>query len=307
MGDRLFKKLDDPEYLTRSPIFVFAADPQASGGLQCLGRTAGHARTRPEFLALLRQFIKDAVIDGLLLTPADAEVLAVDERLFDESPVTPIVRMNAETGIWNPRSGRYRETPSLPFSTVTLKEAACGGAVRLGLYSLTLNNQAVSDEMVLSAYLQFARAVGAQPDFDHLLEVFLPNVEQPGMDAEAQGWFVADSIARLMSYLHRHQRPRFIKTAYTTPAVWEALTRFDPTLIVGALGGPRRNARATLQLAHDVTAYGGRAILFGRAIFEEESPRRIAQALRAVLDRTMTPEEAYREYQLRHSLSREVQ
>lgn len=297
MGDHLFKKLDDPESLQRSPLFVFAADPQASGGLHCLGQTAGRARTRPEFLALLRQFVSDAVIDGLLLTPADAERLVVEERLFEHSPVTPIVRMNAETGIWNPRSGRYRETPSLPFSTVTVEDATYGGAIRLGLYSITLNNRAESDAAVLSAYLQFARAVGERPDFDHLLEVFLPNVEQPGMDEEAQGQFVADSIARLMSVLQRRQRPRFIKTAYTTPAVWEALTRFDPTLIVGALGGPRRDARATLQLAHDVIAHGGRAILFGRSIFEERSPRLIARALRAVLDGTMTPDGAYREYQ----------
>lgn len=297
MGDRLFKKLDDPDSLRRSPIFVFAADPQASGGLLCLGETAGRARTRPEFLALLRQFVVDAVIDGLLLTPADAALLTVEERLFDDSPVTPLVRTNAETGIWNPRSSRYRESPSLPFPTVTIEDAASGGVVRLGLYSITLNNRADSDEVVLSAYLRFARAVGERPDFDHVLEVFLPNLPQPGLDPEAQGQFVADSIGRLMSYLLPHQRPRFLKTAYTTPAVWESLTRFDPTLIVGALGGPRRDARTTLHLAHDVITHGGRAILFGRAIFEEQSPRQIVRALRAVLDGRMTPDDAYSAYQ----------
>jgi len=305
VGERVFEKLADPDWLRRSPIFVFAADALASGGIQGLGQEkhpTPHYRTRPEFLELLRQITADGYIDGLLMTPADAEVLTVDERIFDHSPVTPIVRMNAETGIWNPRHGLYRQQPSLPFQTVPLsgETLICTARechLRLGLFSITLNNDVRADEQMLNAYLQFAWEVGDLPGFDHILEVFLPNLNLPGLDHEKRGQYVADSIVRTMSYLRAHQRPRFIKTEFTTPQVWQELCQFDPTLVIGALGGPHRGPRETLQLAQDVITYGGQVILFGRSIFGEENPRLIARALRAVLDREKTPDEALREYQ----------
>ena len=68
-------------------------------------------------------------------------------------------------------------------------------------------------------------------------------------------------------------------------------------MIIGALGGPRINTRKTLELAANVVNGGGRATLFGRTIFEDDNPRAICKALRAVLDRTMTADEAYAIYQ----------
>ena len=121
MGNRIFDKLADPESLYNNPIFVFAADPLASAGIQGLGYIQypePHFRTHPEFLQLQRDLVADGSIDGLLMTPADAEILALEERLFDQTEVTPIVRMNAETGIWNPRFGNYQSVLSQPFQTV---------------------------------------------------------------------------------------------------------------------------------------------------------------------------------------------
>ena len=309
MGDIIFEKLAKPEELSKSPIFVFAADAMASTSIQGLGRVQGptpHYRTRPEFLQLQREFIEDGYIDGLLMTPADAEVLALDEDLFADSPITPIVRMNAETGIWNPRYGVYRQKLSRPFQTVPLDQAkyceeltncAIECKIKLGLYSITLNNDVEADERMLNAYMQFAKEVSKIRGFDHILEVFLPNVNLPGMDLEKRGQYTGDSIVRTMNYLRKRERPLFIKTAYTTQGVWDELTRFDPTLIIGALGGARQNARATLELAYNVTEYGGKVILFGRAVFQEDNPRLIAKALREVLDRKTMPEDAHKEYQ----------
>ena len=309
MGNRIFEKLSNPDLLRRSPIFVFAADPLAAGGIHGLGRETRpnpHYRTRLEFLNLLRKVAAEGYVDGLLMTPADAEVLAVDERLFDTHPVTPLVRVNAETAIWNPRFGKYRQQYSHPFQTIPVSDAcycdySIGEAkachIQLGLYSITLNNDVEADERTLNAYLQFAREVGETPGFDHILEVFLPNVNLPGMDEKARGQYVADSIVRTMSYLRKHQRPLFIKTVYTTHETWRDLTSFDPTLVIGALGGPRQNTRKTLQLACDVTEYGGRVILFGRSVFEEDDPCLMTKYLRAVLDRTMTVDEAHTAYQ----------
>jgi len=310
MGDQVFEKLDNPELLNKSPIFVFAADPLASAGIRGLGieyKPEPHYRTRPEFLQLQREIVEDGYIDALLMTPADAEVLALDERIFDSSPVTPIVRMNSETSIWNPRHGRYRQSLSEPFRTVLpqdiknycelLVAPALECHVRLGLYSITLNNDVTADKRILDEYIKFAHEIGEIQSFNHILEVFLPNVRIPGMDEKKAGQYIADSLVRTMSYLRKRQRPLFIKTEFTTPETWQELNSFDPSIVIGALGGPRKNALDTLTLARDVVKYGGKVILFGRKVFGEDNPRLIAKALRSVLDQEMPPEEAYAEYQ----------
>lgn len=297
MGDRVFGKLARPETLAKSPIFVFAGDAQAAGGLRGLGSVGGAAqrrwRTRPEYQQLCRDLSLDGAIDGCLMTPADAETLAVDERFFDRIDVTPLVRTNAETWIWSPRHGAYNRAVSRPFQTVPLRDAGfCRELIcqvqdfniRLGLYSITLNNDVEADLRTLETYLAYAHEVGRTPGFDHFLEVFLPNTPQHGLSGEQMGEYVADNIVRTMSYLRRSERPLFIKTAYTTASVWRELCSFDPTLIIGALGGPRGDARSTLELAHNVVANGGKVILFGRAVFEDENPRVMCQALRRVLD-----------------------
>jgi len=161
MGERVFEKLNDPAGLHKSPLLVFAGDALAAGGLRGLGRVfeKGRARPRrqPEFLQLCRDLTADGAIDGCLLTPADAEQLAVEEGLFRTTPITPLVRLNAETSIWSPRHGQYQHQRAQPFTTVSFgaewpETAYCttaanstlsGGLechVRLGLYSITLNN-----------------------------------------------------------------------------------------------------------------------------------------------------------------------
>jgi hypothetical protein len=313
MGERVFEKLADPQGLYKSPILVFAGDALAAGGLRGLGKVRDGGKSRPrkqlEFLQLCRDLTTDGYIDGCLMTPADAETLAVEERFFNRTPITPMVRLNAETSIWSPRHGEYRRTPAQPFTTVQVDSHAPEAAycttlgdalechVRIGLYSITLNNDVDNDRRTLMTYLEFAREVGNHPQFDHFLEVFLPNVNLPGLDYEKRGQYVADSIVRTMSYLKKHQRPRFIKTEYTGESTWKELCDFDPGLIIGALGGPRVSTRKTLELAANVVAGGGRALLFGRTIFDDDNPRAICKALRAVVDRTMSVDEAYAMYQ----------
>jgi DhnA family fructose-bisphosphate aldolase class Ia len=52
-----------------------------------------------------------------------------------------------------------------------------------------------------------------------------------------------------------------------------------------------------LELAHAVVTNGGRAALFGRTIFDDDNPRAIVRALRAVLDQEMSVNEAFALYQ----------
>jgi hypothetical protein len=306
MGDRLYRKLSDRQSLGASPLFVFAADHLAGVGIHGLGPGGSSYRTHPEFVQLIRDVVKQGVVDAVLMTPADAELLAAGECLFQETPVTPLVRMNAETGIWSPRYGRYRKEHSFPFQTVPVDEEGwCASLIRTasesccvtaGLYSVTLNNDVAADHRTMSAYLGFARQVGRAEGFHHLLEVFPPNVELPEMEREQVAAYTADSIVRIMSHLTREQRPLLVKTACLDQAVWKELAGFDPELVIGALGGSYRDAETTLDLAHRVIRDGGRAVLFGRPVFMEQDPLGMCRSIRAVIDGEMSPPQALGAY-----------
>jgi hypothetical protein len=306
MGERFFQKLSNRENLKKSPVFVFAADHLAGVGIHGLGQSGSSYRTHPEFVQLIRDIVKQEMVDAVLMTPADAELLASMECLFQESPVTPLVRMNAETGIWSPRYGRYRAAPSVPFQTVPLGETDwCDSLIRTatgtccvtaGLYSITLNNKVAADHRTMSAYLTFAREVGKTENFHHILEVFPPNVKLPDMDQEEVASYTADSIVRIMNHLTRKQRPLLIKTQYLSAAIWKELTGFDPELVIGALGGSYMNAETTLDLACRVIRDGGGAVLFGRPVFMEKDPPGLCRAIRAVIDGEMSPAQALDTY-----------
>lgn len=308
MGNIVFDKLARPALLEKSPVLIFAADASAAFGIEGLGeelKPDRHFRTRPEFLNLLRHSAQDAYVDGILMTAADAETLAAEETIFNDSPVTPLIRFNAETHIWSPRHGKYAKQYSQPFQTIRLDDARlCQTAINtarlchipLGLYSITLNNDVEADTRTLNKFLDFAREIGDIQGLDYFLEVFLPNVRQPTMTDERAAEYVADSIVRILGFLLKKQKPLFIKTVYTTPALWRELCQFDPTIPIGAMGGSRKSTKQALQLAYDVTENGGKLILFGRNIYRDDKPRIIARALRNVLDRTMTVNEAYKFY-----------
>jgi hypothetical protein len=306
MGDRFFKKLSDRGSLRKSPVFVFAADHTAAVGIHGLGSSGASYRTHPDFIQLIRDIVRQRVVDAVLMAPADAELLSSMECLFQENPVTPLVRMNAETGIWSPRFGKYRAAPSLPFQTVPVEDAGwCDSLIRTatdsccvtaGLYSITLNNDVAADHRTMSAYLTFALEVGKVKNFHHILEVFPPNVDLPDMDREQVAGYTADSIVRIMSHLTRKQRPLLVKTQYLSTPIWKELTGFDPELVIGALGGSYENAETTLDLAHRVIRDGGRAVLFGRPVFMEQDPQGMCRAIRAVIDGRMSPDQALDAY-----------
>lgn len=306
MGERFFHKLSERESLDGSPLFVFAADHLAGVGIHGLGAAGSSYRTHPEFVQLIRSIVEQGVVDAVLMTPADAELLSAMECLFQDSPVTPLVRMNAETGIWSPRHGQYKTVPSIPFQTVPVTGADwCDSLIRTasdscrvtaGLYSVTLNNDVAADHRTMSAYLAFAREVGKKENFHHILEVFPPNVNLPEMDREQVASYTADSIVRITSHLTRRQRPLLIKTQYLSETVWRELTGFDPELVIGALGGSYQNAETTLDLAHRVIRGGGRAVLFGRPVFMEQDPPGMCGAIRAVIDGVMSASQALDAY-----------
>ena len=253
----------------------------------------------------IREIVEQQLVDILLMSVSNSDALAVDERLFDDSPITPAIRANDTTDIWLVGSqASYARQPSLPFRTAVLDEAmeADGGRpftlpgprVDLGLYSITLNNDATLDRATLEAYRDF-RLEARQLDFRHFLEVFAPNA--PGDNRiEDVPRFVNDSIVRLLAGIGRNSRPLFLKIPYFGPAragAARCLRQFTRGRYPGRLGGKHLRCVSTALGSEETRR---RAALFGRKINNAEHQLSFIKHLRALADGQIEPAEAVRSY-----------
>lgn len=260
-------------------------------------------RSLADYRQSMREIVQAGDIDILLMSPSSNEILTIEERLFDNSHVTPAARANDTTDIWLAYSGSYSQQPSLPHRTTTIDHLQCGRleckkdqrrlGTDLGLYSLTLNNDAELDGRALAEYRTF-RLEAESKKFRHFLEVFAPNT--PVRPIADVGRFVNDSIARLLAGVTRLGRPLFLKMPYLGPKALEMLHHYDPTLVIGILGGSAGTTRDAFQLLHDAKRYGARAALFGRKINQAEDQLSFVRCLRMVADGTVEPAEATRLY-----------
>lgn len=292
-------------------ILADAKDADMGLGIAAPGPNYGaDAARRPtrslaEFRDSIRQIVAQGLVDIMLVSPSTNEMLTLRERLFDHSPVTPAVRANDTTDIWCGLSGSYSRQPSLPFRSTSLAQIQSGhqGKVTnaeavpgadLGLYSITFNNDARLDRESLEAYREF-RETAARNGFRHFLEVFEPNQTGawPVRDIPA---FVNDCIVRTLAGVVSRERPIFLKIPYFGPAALEALVHYDPTLIVGILGGSAGTTLDAFQLLADARRYGARAALFGRKINSAEDPLAFIEALRRIADGDLQPREAVQIY-----------
>jgi hypothetical protein len=230
-------------------------------------------------------------------------LLAHRERLFDTLGVTPAVRMNDATDVWCPRGGKYRGYPSAPFASGFIEEAQFGSliaegrgepVVNLGLYSITFNNQLPADKDSLLAFKEF-RAEAQRKNFNYFLEVFPPNVDS-GLKAGEIPSFVNDNICRTLAGIPLGARPVFLKIPYFGPRALEELVAYDPSVIVGVLGGGSGTVYDAFKLLADAQKYGARAAFFGRKIKDAEDSLTFISFLRHIVDGQITPEEAVKAY-----------
>lgn len=274
-------------------------------GLSAPGSAGGPSRQRfrslAEYRDQMRELVRQELVDIMLMSPSSSEQVAIDEQLFAQSRVTPAARANDATDIWLGASGNYAAQPSRPFHTATLAQIRFGSAssvagpaaVDLGLYSLTLNNDAGLDRESLERYREF-RGLAEQAGVRHFLEVFAPNAPvQPIADVPR---FVNDSIARLLAGVVRSARPLFLKMPYFGPAAMESLCHYDPSLVVGILGGRAGTTHDAFRLVEQAKKYGARAALFGRKINQAEDQLAFVRLLRAVADDQLPADEATRAY-----------
>jgi hypothetical protein len=261
-------------------------------------------RTLAEFREQIRQVVRQGVVDIMLMSASTSEVLTIEERLFDDSHVTPAIRANDTSDIHVFRGSRVGQAASRPFRSATIDHVQCGHldcepsertrGVDLALYSMTFNNDCELDLATLTAYKAF-REEAERKGFRHFLEVFNPNL--PGVvPAELLPHFISDVIARTLAGVTSAGRPIFLKIPHPGPRALEELVAYDPHLVVGILGGSSGTTRDAFQLIHDAQRHGARLALFGRKINNAENQLAFIEFLRHIVDGVIEPEEAVRAY-----------
>ena len=249
--DRKLRLIHADPHGSREFILADAKDADMALAIGAPGRSperhSGEVRFRSihEYREMIRQIVRQELIDIMLMSASTSEVLTIHERLFDGSPVTPAARVNDTTDIHILRGGKYTNHPSLPFRTATLDHIQCGHidcapqerslGANLGLYSITFNNETVLDRQSLDAFKVF-RIEAERAGFRYFLEVFDPNV--PGaVSPEVLPGFINDAIVRSLAGVTEAGRPIFLKMVYHGPRAIEELLNYDPQIVIGILGG----------------------------------------------------------------------
>ncbi len=294
-------------------ILADAKDADMAYGLSAPGKSpeqhAGEAKfkTLDQYRDQIRQIIDQGLVDIVLMSASTNEILAIREKRFVNTPITPAIRANDTTDIWLAGAeGVYGSVPSRPFRTATLDHAMCGHidctqaerdakiGADLGLYSITFNNNPETDYEALLAYKQF-RIEAERVGFRHFLEVFSPNASGANTPTDIPK-FVNDHIVRTLAGVTSAGRPVFLKIPYYGPAAMEALARYDSNIIVGILGGSAGTTLDAFQMLHDAKKYGARVALYGRKINNADHQLSFVKYLRLIADSEIEPVEAVKAY-----------
>jgi hypothetical protein len=261
-------------------------------------------RTLEEYREQIRAITRQGLVDIMLMSSSTSHKLAIEERLFDASHVTPAVRANDTTDVHIARGSVYASEPARPFRSADIDQIQCGHldcapeertrGANLGLYSVTFNNDLKRDLDTLERFHEFRREA-ERKGFRYFLEVFDPNV--PGAVApDKLPGYVNDMIARMLAGVAGAGRPQFLKIVYHGPKALEELVTYDPHLVVGILGGAAGTTRDAFQLLHDARKHGGRVALYGRKINNAENQLAFVAFLRLIADGQIGPVEAVRAY-----------
>lgn len=263
-----------------------------------------HWKTLEEYREQIRAVVQQGLVDIMLMSASNVEQLAMRERLFEKSHITPAARANDTTDIWVIRGASYIQEPSRPFRTASIDHIKCGEldcdpeapalGADLGLYSVTFTHDMERDYETLRAFKEF-REEAERKNFRYFLEVFDPNVDTGLPPSDLDG-FINDHIIRSLAGVTEKGRPLFLKIAWRGPRAMEELVAYDPQLVVGILGGSAGTTYDAFKLIADAQKYGARVALFGRKINHAEHPLAFIELLRRIVDGAISPEEAVKAY-----------
>ena len=261
-------------------------------------------KTLQQYRDQIRQISRQGIVDIMLMSGSTNHALTIDERLFENSHVTPAVRANDTTDVHIARGSTYAKEAARPFRSLSLDHAMCGHldclpeersiGADLGLYSVTFNNDLRLDLDTLQRFHEF-REEAERKGFRYFLEVFDPNLSG-AVDPTVLPHFLNDQIARMLAGVGPSGRPVFLKIVYHGPKALEELVRYDPHLVVGILGGSAGTTRDAFQMLHDAQKYGAKVALYGRKINNAENQLAFIHFLRLIVDGILGPVEAVKAY-----------
>jgi len=294
---------------TNTFILADAKDGDMAFGICAAGKDPanleGPYRSMAQYRELIRENVKQGLLDIVLMSAATSEILTIQERLFANSAMTPAFRGNDTTDVHIIRHSTYGSAPARPFRTALIDHGQCGhlageGEDRtvgadLALYSLTFNNDAQRDVEALELYQAF-RVEAEQKGLRHFLEVFDPNAPRRVIDPDDVGGFVNDNVVRALAGVASVARPVFLKLVYHGPKYMEELAQYDHHLVPGILGGSSGTTHDAFKLLEEAKAHGARAALFGRKINNSEHQPTFIKFLHAIAAGEIKADEAVKAY-----------
>src|ERR687891_1945998 len=308
LEEKLARSRKDPGG-TSDFLICDAKDGDMGGGIPMPGpkrdaEGTGAFKTRRDYLDQVTALVRQDILDMVLLSIGNLERL-VAEGVFRDSRVGTAIRANDTTDIWGARGSIYKSQPSLPHRSALIEHAMYGrqgvapgtpaALTDLGLYSITFMNDAELDRAAGERYREF-RIEAERWGFKHFLEVFNPNVGSDKLSRAQVGAFVNDNIVRVIAAVPEACRPQFLKIAYNGPKALEELVAYDPTIIVGILGGGAGTTRDTFELLASAQRGGARLVLFGRKINLAEDPLALVALMKRLVDGEIGPAEGVRAY-----------
>ena len=297
--DTKLKNIRSGNYKPSDFIIADAKDADMGGGRRAPGfirEENGKLTEKPasyeSYLNKMKEMTKSQMVDVMLMSMTSAERL-VDQNIFNNSPVTPAVRLNDTSCIWGLlRHGEYDTHQSRPFATTQLRHAK--NFVDLGLYSMTFNKDVDRDVYMLNEYRNFrdnAEKIGMR----HFLEVF--NSAVINLSIEEMGQYVNDCILKTLAGQISKEKPLFLKIAYNGPKAMEELASYDPgNLVIGILGGGKGTSRDCFELLKQACKYGARVALFGRKVNLSENQLIIIETMRNVIENDLDSNDAVKLY-----------
>ena len=297
--DTKLKNIRSGNYKPSDFIIADAKDADMGGGRRAPGfirEENGKLTEKPasyeSYLNKMKEMTKSQMVDVMLMSMTSAERL-VDQNIFNNSPVTPAVRLNDTSCIWGLlRHGEYDTHQSRPFATTQLRHAK--NFVDLGLYSMTFNKDVDRDVHMLNEYRNFrdnAEKIGMR----HFLEVF--NSAVINLSIEEMGQYVNDCILKTLAGQISKEKPLFLKIAYNGPKAMEELASYDPgNLVIGILGGGKGTSRDCFELLKQACKYGARVALFGRKVNLSENQLIIIETMRNVIENDLDSNDAVKLY-----------
>jgi len=297
--DTKLKNIRSGNYKPSDFIIADAKDADMGGGRRAPGfirEENGKLTEKPasyeSYLNKMKEMTKSQMVDVMLMSMTSAERL-VNQNIFNNSPVTPAVRLNDTSCIWGLlRHGEYDTHQSRPFATTQLRHAK--NFVDLGLYSMTFNKDVDRDVYMLNEYRNFrdnAEKIGMR----HFLEVF--NSAVINLSIEEMGQYVNDCILKTLAGQISKEKPLFLKIAYNGPKAMEELASYDPgNLVIGILGGGKGTSRDCFELLKQACKYGARVALFGRKVNLSENQLIIIETMRNVIENDLESDDAVKLY-----------